>query len=71
VECEKVRNGRQCGLRRSEPRKVEPGARKEDPRGDDERIFGPFERRICNRKDSAHCAGLKGEESKEEGILFG
>jgi hypothetical protein len=62
--------GRQCGLRRTEPRKEEAGGRREDPRDDDERKFGPYEGRIVNRDENAHCAILKGENEREEGILF-
>lgn len=47
------------------------GARTEDPRDDDERMFGPCEGRIDNRDGIAHCAELKDENEKEEEILFG
>lgn len=46
------------------------GARTEDPRNDDERMFGPCEGRIVNRDGIAHCAELKHENEKEERILF-
>ena len=71
MECGGVREGRQCGLTRTEPRKEVAGARTEDPRDDDERKFGPCEGRIVNRDGIAHCAELKVKNEKEEEILFG
>jgi hypothetical protein len=40
--CEGVRKGRECGLKRTGPRE-EGAVRREDPRDDDERLFGPYE----------------------------
>lgn len=48
----KARNRQQCGWKKSEPRK-EGGVRREDPRDDDERKFGP----------------LRGEDGSDEGII--
>lgn len=62
--------GRQCGLTRTEPRKEEAGGKAEDPRDDDERKFGPCEERIVNRDGNAHGAILRGENEREEEILF-
>jgi hypothetical protein len=66
--CEWVRKGRQCGSKRTEPRKE--AVRTEDPRDDDERIFGPCEGTTVNVKEIAHCAVLKEVCEKEKLILL-
>jgi hypothetical protein len=56
-------------LKRSEPRK-EGAVSREDPRDDDERIFGPCEMRIVKVEKIAHCAVLKRGCKKEKMMIL-